>query len=121
MDTFTLWYCYAALWTTDANLPGGCDYVKCGRAEEMLSTLPKWFTDRAKVDCEKFQSENQTDLSEYDDDEKAGMDFWLSRGGFGSGFCDYNGEDSERLHKAAKAYGEVDLLPEDIGQESESD
>jgi hypothetical protein len=39
-DPFLRGYLDAALFTTDENPPGGCDYVECGRADEMFPALP---------------------------------------------------------------------------------
>lgn len=83
---------------------------------------------RAKMtpDCERFIEENRADLEHYieeirpiidghggSDDRRpeawAGHDFWLTRGGHGTGFWDRGlGKLGESLSEAAKAYGEPD-------------
>lgn len=77
-------------------------------------------------DCERFIKENEADLLLYveqiqdtidnydgNDDRRpeswAGHDFWLTRGGHGTGFWDRGlGELGERLSEAARKYGEPD-------------
>jgi hypothetical protein len=77
-------------------------------------------------DCDRFQRENEELLNEayqtmrrdgygdlrlYDVTD-AGHDFFLSRNGHGTGFWDRGlGEVGEKLHNAASAYGQVDVLP----------
>lgn len=60
-------------------------------------------------DVEDFARANYDDLEELDL-ESIGHDFWLSRNGHGTGFHDRGyGDLGDRLHAAAKVYGEVGL------------
>lgn len=69
-----------------------------------------------KRDCEAFQEANAADL-EHLDPAQAGHDFWLTRNGHGAGFWDRGlGELGERLSKASKVYGSVDLMVDSDGK-----
>lgn len=65
-------------------------------------------------DCEDFQKAHEDLLLEayshsWYSVERAGMDFWLSRNGHGSGFFDHGNEPIwQKLQDAAKVYGSVD-------------
>lgn len=62
------------------------------------------------ADCVAFTTANAADLEGLDPRE-AGADFWTSRNGHDAGFCDRGlGERGERLHVAAKAFGEVSFI-----------
>jgi hypothetical protein len=75
-------------------------------------------------DCYRFQRENEDlldaayQLMRHDGGDRrlydmtdAGHDFWLSRNGHGTGFWDRGlGEVGDKLHEAANAYGNVDVL-----------
>lgn len=77
-------------------------------------------------DCEDFVQANSEDLRDFASlrgseqwsaADLAGHDFWLTRNGHGAGFWDRGlGELGERLTKAAKAYGGVDLYIGDDGK-----
>ncbi len=78
-------------------------------------------------DCQRFQQENEADLEEYyeliatnpewNSEEYAGHDFWLTRNGHGAGFWDREvGDVGDRLSEAAEAFGEVDLYVGDDGR-----
>jgi len=114
-------YIEAALFTTDAHAPGGCDYTECGRAAELAPELPAWWVHEADVACRDFQEANAELLKQAGDDEQNGRDFWFSRNGHGVGFWDrgYPDEIGDALHDAAKAFGEHYLSPEDFGQVSD--
>ena len=111
-------YIEAALFTTDAYPPSGCDYAECGRADELAPELPAWWVAEAEKDCRAFQEANAALLAVAGDDEQNGRDFWYSRNGHGVGFFDrgYPDEIGDALQDAAKAFGEHCLLPEDLGQ-----
>lgn len=69
-----------------------------------------------KNDCASFQESNADDLADIDI-EQAGHDFWLTRNGHGTGFWDRGlGDLGERLSKACKPYGSVDLY---VGNDGE--
>jgi len=108
LDIFATQYIVTALWssTDDNGEPLDDNYniydisVKC--LEQM------------KADCAKFQADNRNDIA--DDPSQAGHDFWLTRNDHGAGFWDGDWpEAGERLTKASKAYGEVDLYVGDDG------
>lgn len=75
--------------------------------------------------CKDFIDANTSDLAEYSAkmaceqwsaEDRAGHDFWLTRNGHGAGFWDRGlGELGDRLSKAAKIYGSVDLYVGDDG------
>lgn len=59
------------------------------------------------ADCVAFTTANAVDLVGLDERE-AGADFWTSRNGHDAGFCERGlGARGERLHVAAKAFGEI--------------
>lgn len=97
-----------ALWssTDNADESGGAplddNYDIDDIAPETLAELRK--------DCVDFWESNLADLGDLDD-EQAGHDFWLTRNGHGAGFWDRGlGAKGERLSKASKVYGGVDLM-----------
>jgi hypothetical protein len=114
-------YVEAALFTTDAYPPSGCDYAECGRADELAPELPAWWILEADVACRSFQEANAELLAKAGDDDQNGRDFWFSRNGHGVGFWDrgYPDEIGDALQDAAKIFGEHYLLPEDFGQVSD--
>jgi hypothetical protein len=114
-------YVEAALFTTDAHPPGGCDCVECGRADELAPELPAWWILEANVACRSFQEANAALLEKAGTDEQNGRGFWFSRNGHGVGFFDrgYPDEIGDALQDAAKAFGDHYLSPEDFGQVSD--
>jgi hypothetical protein len=113
-DAFTTSYLDTAIW---ADRPEDCD-------------LDEVFPDCIRKiweDCQRFQLENEQLLdAAYQsmrrdggdrrlfDVTDAGHDFWLSRNGHGVGYWDRGlGEVGEKLHKAAAAYGQINVLPGD--------
>lgn len=118
-DQFLLGYLDTALFTTDPNPPGGCDYIESGRAEEMFEMLPESFIKKAQADCAKFQIENAEHLEGAGSDWQNGSDFWYARNGHGVGFWDrgYPDEVSEPLTEACKKFGECyDLDESDLSE-----
>lgn len=109
-------YLTAALFTTDENPPGGCDYAECGSADAMFGSIPADFIVQAGKDCEKFQSENREDLDEWldmlridgYDEASAGGDLWYSRNSHGVGFFDRSTGSSlgDKLQDKARSFGE---------------
>lgn len=114
-------YIEAALFTTDAYCPGGCDYAECGRADELAPELPAWWIAEADKDCRQFQEANAALLEKAGDGEQNGRDFWFTRNRDGVGFWDrgYPDEVADPLTDAALAFGEHYLSPEDFGQVSD--
>jgi hypothetical protein len=115
LDTFTLAYIEAALWssTDDNGEPMDANYSIEDLAPETLARMVE--------DCQRFQADTAGLL--IDDnlfywpsdgtglDGRAGHDFWLTRNGHGAGF--WNGDWIEpagtKLTDAAKAFGEFNL------------
>jgi hypothetical protein len=107
LDTFTIAYIQCALWsTTDESTPeGGYPLDDNYDAEDLTNKA----LDNIIADCDAFQEDNAEDLSGLADG-CCGHDFWLSRNGHGAGFWDRGyGELGNRLHKAAKVYGECNI------------
>lgn len=111
-------YIEAALFTTDDNCPGGCDYAECGRADELAQQLPAWWIKEADEACCAFQEANAALLEKAGDGEQNGRDFWFTRNRDGVGFWDrgYPDEVADPLTDAAHSFGEHYLSPEDLGQ-----
>lgn len=105
-------YIDTALFTTDPN--------PSGRADELWPSLPDWFIDKSKADCARFTTLHATLLAKAGNDEQNGADFWYTRNGHGVGFWDrdYEEEIADALSSASEAFGEVYLMPEDFGLES---
>lgn len=116
-DSFLQGYIDAALFTTDPDAPGGCDYVECGRAGDLWPSLPDWWIDEAKQDCAKFTAQNAELLNKAGDCWQNGSDFWYTRNHHGVGFWDrgYPDDVADPLTKAAHNFGEHYLLAEDFG------
>lgn len=101
-----------ALWSSH-------DYDQDGNGGENLDANydESDLTDEARAemagDLAAFIADNSDDL-EGMDDAQIGHDFWLTRNGHGAGFWDRGlGERGERLTRAAKVYGSVDLYVTD--------
>ncbi len=108
MSTFLTAYIECALWSsTDNSTESGGEPLDENYGPDDLApaTLAEF-----KSDCEAFQEANAADLADLDP-EQSGHDFWLTRNGHGAGFWDRGlGELGERLSKASKVYGSVDLM-----------
>lgn len=122
-NEMTRGYLIAALWTSDDNAPGGCDYEACGRADEMLEKIDSRSLAKAQSDCEAFELSNSTDLELANlPQSEIGHSFWLSRNGHGSGFFDrktHNDPQEEqdacdRLQDAARLFGMADCTFETV-------
>lgn len=118
-DSFLQGYLDAALFTTDPDPPGGCDYVESGRADELYPSIPDWFIEQARKDCAGFESTYYDTLCAAGSRWQNGSDFWYTRNRHGVGFWDrgYPDEVAGPLTEAAHAYGECDLMAEDLGLE----
>lgn len=121
MDRFTEAYIECALWSSLYG-ENGEHTLDEYEGEVADATLAQMYQD-----CANFQKENAAELEEaYNDwrrggvaynEERAGHDFWLTRCGHGAGFWDRGlGEVGERLSKAARAYGTIDLYIGDDGK-----
>lgn len=86
--------------------------------------------ERIIADCAKFQADNTETISEaiatgevkcgpdFDEQGRAGHDFWLTREGHGCGFWDGDWPEpySDKLTAAAKAFGAFNLYVGDDGK-----
>lgn len=100
-------YVECALWSSldeDDNPLDGIDADLTDETRESMAS-----------DCQDFWASNYADLRTMDAGQ-AGHDFWLTRNGHGAGFWDRGlGQQGERLTRAAKIYGGVDLYVGDDG------
>lgn len=108
-------YIKCALWSsTDED---GESLDKCfGEQDISRSTLNKMI-----ADCVRFQRVNEDLLAEYYrtglTEERAGIDFWLTRNGHGAGFWDKMlGELGDKLTAASKLFNTCDLYVGDNGE-----
>ena len=110
MNEFLTAYIEAALWssTDDQDVPLDSNYSIEDLAPETFQKMDE--------DCARFINENWEDIGL--DFTKAGHDFWLTRNGHGCGFWDgdWPEDAGERLTKASKRLGEVDLYVGDDGK-----
>jgi hypothetical protein len=125
LETFIRAYVECALWSSHGpeEEPFACenldDLFDIGDiAPETMASM--------REDCADFVKANIDDLLAYCEqmgneqwsgEARAGHDFWLTRNGHGVGFWDRGLDDlGERLTKAAKVYGSIDLYPGDDGK-----
>jgi len=110
LDTFTLAYVEAAMWTLTDEDGNSLDYL--GLHDIAPETIAK-----AVDDCAAFQAEYQALLEEAGDDSQNGHDFWLTRNRHGAGFWDrgYPKPIGDGLTKAAHSYGESNWYVGDDG------
>jgi hypothetical protein len=108
VDKFTRAYIQAMMWTEYADeeleIPIDEEHDLDDLAPEALAAIV--------AVCKEFQESNAAALAEayasptYDE-ERAGLDFWLTRNGHGVGFWDRGlGSIGDVLTRAAKVYGE---------------
>jgi hypothetical protein len=114
-DSFVAAYITCALWSSTDNSddsggePLDKNYSEDDIAPETLKAM--------RADCDAFYVANSADLSRVADDSRAGHDFWLTRNGHGAGFWDRGlGALGDRLTKASKTFGGVDLYVGDDGK-----
>lgn len=113
MNSFTLAYIEAALWSSMDNSddqggePLDANYGLEDIAPETLGSILS--------DCAAFQRDHADDIG--GEREQAGHDFWLTRNHHGAGFWDGDWEEDvgRRLTEASHAYGSVDLYVGDDG------
>lgn len=122
LDAFTRSYLETALWSStecdaDGNMGDSLDEnysIDDFTVEALRESID---------DCKSFQAFNLEDLEAVyraNRDNRgtvvygpgdAGHDFWLTRNGHGAGFWDRGlGDVGDRLSKASKPYGSVDLM-----------
>jgi hypothetical protein len=113
-------YMETALWSSmDMNAEEG-DETESTPLDRDYTTDDIARETKAKMlaDCQKFFNENRTLLEDPEigwPADQAGHEFWLTRGGHGTGFFDSKyGTDESRdaLAKACRKYGEVNLYVE---------
>ena len=110
LDPFTEAYLECALWSSvdDNGAPLDDSYGIEDLSAAVLAS--------AVADCVAFQQDNASDLAQAGTAERCGHYFWLTRNGHGAGFWDRClGEVGERLTKASKTYGSVDLYAGEDG------
>lgn len=116
-DEFTRGYVECALWTTDPH-PGQGEWSP--HDDMVPENMDAGLLSRMMSDCADFQeSESAHGYNTIGEDlYRAGMDFWLTRNGHGSGFWDGRWEEKEgkRLSDVAKAYGGFDIYIGDDGR-----
>lgn len=114
-DSFTSSYREAALWSSSNNRyeddPENQSEMLDDAGYEVSPETEAKFLE----DCEEFLVQNAelitlaVDMNGYTID-RAGHDFWLTRNGHGTGFWDQNlGDVGDKLSKAARGFGGVDL------------
>lgn len=104
MDQFTQSYIEHALWSSADDDDEPLDQSDAELSPEAIKAMVD--------DCADFQSANAADLATFEEltGYNGGGDFWLTRCGHGAGYWDRGaGEVGDRLTKAAKAFGTVDL------------
>lgn len=116
LEGFVQGYVECVLWTDEDN--GKEDAESNGKDWEDLDwsseNIAGQSTDRIEKVCRDFVIDNWEDLCVYEglgrSSDYIGHDFALSRSGHGTGFWDRGAGDlGDRLHKAAKVYGESSL------------
>lgn len=128
LDTFTRAYLITALWSSSdesdeyGGVPLDHNYDLSDISEEAIAS--------AVADCARFQAENHYTLEQaiytgkvkcgpdFDEMERAGHDFWLTRNHHGAGFWDGDWPEpyAQQLTDAAQRFREVDLYVGDDGR-----
>lgn len=119
VDSFFTGYVEAALWSSTDNSdetggePLDMNYDDTDLHEKTAAAM--------RADCERFIEANRQDLIaavlQGRDSDYLGHDFWLTRNGHGTGFWDRClGDVGERLTKACKKFGEINLIVGDDGK-----
>jgi hypothetical protein len=116
LSDFARGYFTAAFWTVDDDAGGG-EYAHTGRADDHFERLHPDNRREQMRQCEQFQKDNAQALEDAAEDYQAGIDFWLTRNGHGSGFWDGDwdhldgtGEAAKRLTDSAHSFGEVNCF-----------
>lgn len=116
LDEFTRGYLECALWTSDPE-PRSGEWCESDRWN--IEAIHADSLRQAIEECADFQQANRADLDEVSDtfhatDSQHGHDFYLTRCGHGAGFWDRGyGPLGDKLSKAAKVYGNVDVMGPD--------
>lgn len=111
-------YLVCALWSTGGTYPDGEEFEAFDVEGFTQDDLAPEVKQEAERDCQAFLEMCAADLAASGlGDGQIGHDFWLSRNGHGAGFWDRDlGEIGERLTKAAKTFGEINLYVGDDGK-----
>jgi len=113
LHRFTDSYIEAALWSTnDESDEGGGRPLDENYGED---DIDPGTMEQMEQDCESFYGANAELWTDEHDDEKAGVDFWLTRNGHGAGYWDGDYTEGDKLTKAAEAFGEFNLYVGDDG------
>ena len=112
LDEFTMAYIEAALWSSPGD-EDDCEYLD---EKYSIDDISEDTYAQMLADCKAFQEAHAADIE--DDLRQAGHDFWLTRCGHGCGFWDGDWEEEvgDRLTKACKEFGSVDLYVGDDGK-----
>lgn len=107
-------YIECALWSSTDNADeSGGESLDANYSEDDLTLGCR---NAMRADCASFVQAAGPDLAGLDP-ERCGHDFWLTRNGHGAGFWDRGlGALGERLTKASKVFGSVDLYVNDDGR-----
>lgn len=119
LDSFTLAFCETLLWSTndESDEHGG---EPLDRNYSIYDFSPEAL-EKIKKDCERFQNENHETIfdaistgdvvcgPDFNELERAGHDFFLTRCGHGAGFWDGDWPEpyAQKLTDAAHAFGEI--------------
>lgn len=115
LDDFTLGYLECARWCGIISPEEGPEY---NEEDFDLEDFTIASLKAAAKDCDDFRDgggiedllEQMQDLTDRPEDHM-GHDFWLSRNGHGTGFWDRGaGDVGDKLHAAAKVYGEAHVM-----------
>jgi hypothetical protein len=116
MNNFCRSYAETALWSSndESDESGG---EPLDKNYDVSDIAPATIAQMIK-DCKDFEEANEDDLDATGlSEERLGHNFWLSRNGHGAGFFDdVFGELGDKLQRAAKVYGTVDLYVGDDGR-----
>ena len=116
-------YVTTALWSSnDESTPEGGEPMDSNYGPEDIS--PETLA-TMRADCDAFYAANSEALNcegvtygpDFDQDGRAGHDFWLTRNGHGAGFWDGDWPEPQAtvLTDAASAFGDFDLYVDDNG------
>jgi hypothetical protein len=113
MDTFTVAYIEAAVWSSFDDEGNPLDQSNAELSDELrnqtVSDCAEFQTAHAALLGEAYETEGYSDM-------QAGHDFWLTRCGHGAGFWDRGlGDLGRKLTDAAHSAGNVDLYIGDDG------
>lgn len=106
LDDFYASYVEAALWSS---LNEDSEEHEFMDGEYGIEDIHPDAEEKMRADCEAFIQAAGADLSEWDPSQ-AGHDFWLTRGGHGTGFSDRGKESGDVLTEHTKAFRELNMV-----------